>query len=105
MLKHKKMISLAMLLIALVFAFTLAQPAVIFADAPASNAVPQTTPVPSASPEEAIQSGPPLSLTLTLLCFCLAFGLLIGVFVLGVIVRMPGRKDKDIEKVKEEHGL
>ena len=49
--------------------------------------------------------GPPLSLTLSLLCFCLVFLLLIGVFVLGVMVRMPSRKDKAIEEAKEEHGV
>ncbi len=103
MLNYKKTIILALFLIAVISTLTFAQSAVTFADAPASNAVPQTTPEPST--EEIAPSGPPLSLTLSLLCFCLAFSLLIGVFVLGVMVRMPSRKDKDIEKAKEEHGL
>lgn len=37
-------------------------------------------------------SGPPRSLTITLLAFCCVFGLLIGVIVLGVIVRGSARK-------------
>ncbi|MFN8380826.1 MAG: hypothetical protein U0V02_02745 [Anaerolineales bacterium] len=65
--------------------------------------IPLTTVTPSLTPEEAAQSGPPLSLTLSLLCFCLAFSLVIGVFVLGIMVRSPGREN--IEKEKEEHGL
>ncbi len=100
---YKKIIPLALLLIAILSALTFAQPAVTFADVPVSNAVPQTTPTPSV--EEDAPSGPPLSLTLSLLCFCLVFLLLIGVFVLGVIVRMPSRKDKAIEEAKEEHGV
>ncbi|MBI3166502.1 MAG: hypothetical protein HYZ24_17590 [Chloroflexi bacterium] len=102
MLTYKKNITLALLLIVTLSALTFAQPADTFADAPV-NPVPQTTPEPST--EEMAPSGPPLSLTLSLLFFCLVFALLIGVFVLGVIVRMPSRKDKDIEKAKEEHGL
>ena len=100
---YNKIIPLALLLIAVLAFLTFAQPAVTFADAPASNILPQITPQPST--EEIAPSGPPLSLTLSLLCFCLVFGLLIGVFVLGVVVRMPSRKDKDIEKAKHEHGL
>jgi len=100
---YKKIMLLASLLIAVLAVLTFAQPAVTFADTPASNILPQTTPEPAT--EEIAPSGPPLSLTLSLLCFCLVFGLLIGVFVLGVVVRMPSRKDKDIEKAKHEHGL
>jgi len=37
-------------------------------------------------------SGPPRSLTIALLAFCCVFGLLIGVIVLGVIVRGSARK-------------
>ncbi len=103
MLINKKMIPLALLLIAVISILAFAHPTAIFADAPASHAVPQITSTPSA--DEVAPSGPPLSLTLSLLFFCLVFALLIGVFVLGVIVRMPSRRDKDIEKVKEEHGL
>lgn len=98
---NKKLIMLALLLIAILI--VLAVPAVTFADAPAPNTIPQTTIEPPT--EEIAPSGPPLSLTLSLLCFCLVFGLLIGVFVLGVIVRRPGHDDKEIEKVKQEHGL
>ncbi|MGE5252282.1 MAG: peptidase MA family metallohydrolase [Bacteroidota bacterium] len=36
--------------------------------------------------------GPPLGLTLSLLAFCCIFGILIGVIILGVIARRPGRK-------------
>lgn len=100
---YKKYIPFALLLIAILSALTFAQPAVTFADAPASSVVPQTTP--ELSTEEIAPSGPPLSLTLSLLCFCLVFLLLIGVFVLGVMVRMPSRKDKAIEEAKEEHGV
>jgi hypothetical protein len=103
MMPYKKNITLALLLIVTLSTLIFSQPAVTFADAPVSNPVPQTTPEPST--EEMAPSGPPLSLTLSLLFFCLVFALLIGVFVLGVIVRMPSRKDKDIEKAKEEHGL
>ncbi len=99
---YKKIIPLALLLIAILSA-TFAQPAVTFADGPDSNVAPQTTPEPST--EEIAPSGPPLSLTLSLLCFCLVFLLLIGVFVLGVMVRMPSRKDKEVEKAKEEYGV
>ena len=35
---------------------------------------------------------------------CIFFTLVIG-FVLGVMVRMPSRKDKAIEEAKEEHGV
>lgn len=100
---YKKMIFLALLLIAILSTLTLARPSAISADTPASNMAPQITPEPST--EEVAPSGPPLSLTLSLLCFCLVFLLLIGVFVLGVIVRAPGRKDKTIEEAKEEHGV
>ena len=103
MLKHKKIIPLTLLLIAILSALTFSTPAITFADTPISNPIPQITLTPSA--EESVPSAPPLSLTLSLLCFCLAFALLIGVFVLGVMVRMPGRKDNEVEKAKEEHGL
>ncbi len=99
---HAKLITFILLLVGILSTLAFAQPTV---NVRALNSTSQTTPVPSPSPEEAISSGPPLSLTLSLLCFCLVFSLLIGVFVLGVMVRMPSRKDKDVEKAKEEHGL
>ena len=68
-----------------------------------AKVIPLATTTPSLTPEEAAQSGPPLSLTLSLLCFCLAFSLVIGVFVLGIMVRMPGHENR--EKEKEEHGI
>ncbi len=100
---YKRIVLLALLLIAVFAALAFANPAVTYADAPVSNPVPQTTPEPVT--EEIAPSGPPLSLTISLLCFCLTFSLVIGVFVLGVIVRRPGREDKEIEKAKQEHGL
>ena len=99
---HAKLITFILLLVGILSTLAFAQPTV---NVRALNSTSQTTPVPSPSPEEAISSGPPLSLTLSLLCFCLGFSLIIGVFVLGVMVRMPSRKDKDVEKAKEEHGL
>ncbi len=56
------------------------------------------TPIPTSSsngqptPESTTNSGPPLSLTLLLLGLCCGFLLLIGVFVLGFIVRRPNQK-------------
>ncbi len=53
----------------------------------------QSTPIPTSSfntqstPEGPARTGPPLSLTLTLLGFCCLFLLVIGVIVLGFIVR------------------
>ncbi len=65
--------------------------------APLANQV-NTTPIPTSSsngqatPESATSSGPPLGLTLILLGLCCAFILLIGVFVLGLIVRRQNQK-------------
>jgi|GEM_PF-1227305 len=70
-----------------------------------SNSLPSTTFTPSPTLEEDVPSGPPLSLTLSLLCFCLTFSLVIGVFVLGFILRMPSREDKELARKKDEHGL
>lgn len=56
------------------------------------------TPVPTSSfgsqptPQPTQRSGPPLSLTLALLCFCLIFLLIIGVVILGFIVRRGNQK-------------
>ena len=41
------------------------------------------------------QTGPPLSLTITLLCFCGIFLLMIGVVVLGFIARKNPNPDKE----------
>lgn len=95
---------LILILAGVSFTSAFARPAISSSKLRASNAVLLVTPTP-ASEDEAAPSGPPLSLTLSLLCFCLVFGLLIGVFVLGVIVRRPASKDTDIEKAKHEHGL
>lgn len=57
----------------------------------------QSTPIPTSSfntqsaPEGPTRTGPPLSLTLALLCFCILFLLVIGVVVLGFIVRRGNR--------------
>lgn len=41
------------------------------------------------------QTGPPLSLTITLLCFCGIFLLMAGVIVLGFIARKNPNPDKE----------
>ena len=44
------------------------------------------------------QTGPPLELTIILLCMCLLFLLLIGVVILGFIVRRDaGKNNSDTE--------
>lgn len=55
-----------------------------------------STPTPPSSPgkqppESPAQAGPPLALTLTLLGMCCAFLVLIGVVVLGFLVRRENR--------------
>jgi hypothetical protein len=56
------------------------------------------TPTPNAIPtssfgsSETQQTGPPVSLTIALLCFCLLTLLVIGIFVLGLIVRRGNPK-------------
>jgi hypothetical protein len=56
------------------------------------------TPVPTSSlsgqatPEAVTRNRPPLGLTLLLLGFCCLFLLLIGVFILGIVVRRPSQK-------------
>jgi len=47
------------------------------------------------------QDGPPLSLTLSLVCFCGMLLLILGVFVLGVIVRRDTSRNLDTKKDKE----
>lgn len=59
------------------------------------------TPLPTSSfngqstPAAAAPTGPPLGLTIALLCFCLIFLLIIGVIVLGLVVRRDNRKGGD----------
>lgn len=53
---------------------------------------PYQIPTSTGSTGQAGSSGPPLWLTLSLLGFCCVFGILIGVIVLGVVVRMSNSK-------------
>ena len=53
---------------------------------------PYQIPPSTGSGEQDVSSGPPLWMTLSLLGFCCAFGILIGVIVLGVVVRMSNQK-------------
>lgn len=103
MLKRVSLIILTLLLIGIPFTLAIAQASSPATHVGEANTLP--SPTPSALMEEAAPSGPPLSLTLSLLCFCLVFSLVIGVFVLGVIVRMPSREDKEKYKEKEDHGI
>lgn len=53
------------------------------------------TPIPTSEPggpETPAPAGPPLSLTLTLLGLCCAFLILIGVVILGFVVRRENRQ-------------
>lgn len=60
------------------------------------------TPAPSDSPTPVATdeptSGPPLSLTLTLVFTCCALGLVVGVIVLGFILSMQKRKEEKKDK-------
>lgn len=47
----------------------------------------QATPLPSTAATEPARVAPPLSLTLTLLCTCGAVGLVLGVLILGLVMR------------------
>lgn len=69
-----------------------AQPSFVSAEAPASNAN-LTTPTPYEDSLQTAPGAPPLGLTLSLLGFCLLLLVILGVFVLGVIVRAQNRKD------------
>jgi hypothetical protein len=64
--------------------------------APVIAQVATPTPIPTSSfsdgPTDQTPSGPPLSLTIILLCFCLLFLLIIGVVILGFVVRAQNRK-------------
>lgn len=70
-----------------------AHPSIIPVEAIDSNAYLLATPAPFATPTPTAPGGPPLSLTISLLCFCFLLLLIGGVFVLGVIVRTRNRKD------------
>ncbi len=70
-----------------------AQPSIIPVEARLSNVNLFTTPTPAQPPAQPSPGGPPLSLTLSMLCFCFMLLLIIGVFVLGVVVRNQDRKD------------
>ncbi|MDP1715540.1 MAG: hypothetical protein Q8L41_12420 [Anaerolineales bacterium] len=70
-----------------------AQPSFSPVEVRLSNANPLTTPVPAQLPAQPNPGGPPLSLTISMLCFCFMLLLIIGVFVLGVVVRNQNRKD------------
>lgn len=65
--------------------------------APVAAQLSTPTPIPTSSFNDGptgptTPSGPPLSLTITLLCFCLLFLLIIGVVILGFVVRSQNRK-------------
>ena len=47
------------------------------------------------------QTGPPLSLTIALLCFCGVLSLIIGVFVLGIMARNDAGKPVDTDNQDE----
>lgn len=53
---------------------------------------PYVIPTSSFNGSDSPSSGPPLSLTIALICFCLVFLILIGVIVLGFVVRMNNTK-------------
>ena len=54
---------------------------------------PTATPINPSAP-----TGPPLSLTISLICFCVIFLLVIGVIVLGVIVRNQNIKEMNKDR-------
>ena len=64
------------------------------ADAPhlQTTQTPTPTSPSSGEPEGTVPTGPPLPLTLTLLGLCCAFLILIGVVVLGFVVRRENRQ-------------
>ena len=71
--------------------------------APLADKINTPTPVPTSSfedqstDESPVRSGPPLSLTLILLGMCCVFIILIGIIVLGFIVRRENRKGEGNE--------
>ena len=60
---------------------------------PTPYAIPTSSFSETESPE--VRSGPPILLTVALLCFCLVFLLIIGVIVLGVLLRRGNTKGGD----------
>ncbi len=60
-----------------------------------SGGLPAATPAPlgfpTPTPAGPVPSGPPLSLTLTLIFTCCALGLVVGLIVVGFIVSMQNR--------------
>lgn len=60
---------------------------------PTPYAIPTSSFNGSDQPQET-RSGPPIAFTIALLCFCFAFLLVIGVVVLGFVVRSSNAKDK-----------
>lgn len=60
---------------------------------PTPYAIPTSSFSETESPE--VRSGPPIMLTVALLCFCLVFLLIIGVIVLGVLLRRGNTKGGD----------
>ncbi len=81
------------LIIGFISTLAFAQPPAISVDARTTNFYPLATPTPSVPAEQTTPSGPPLSLTLSMLCFCLVLLLIVGVFVLGIFVRRKGGVD------------
>ncbi|MBI5822658.1 MAG: hypothetical protein HZB18_01425 [Chloroflexi bacterium] len=78
-----------LLLIGVISALAFTAPPLSYASP--SSVLSTSTPIPSM--DQTTPGGPPLSLTISLLCFCLTFLLIIGVFVLGVVVRRKGSSD------------
>jgi hypothetical protein len=56
---------------------------------------PTPTPFPDLQPTPA---GPPLSLTIALICFCLIFLAIIGILILGVVVRKQNMEESKKEQ-------
>ncbi|HSL28742.1 MAG TPA: hypothetical protein VK900_06030 [Anaerolineales bacterium] len=88
-------LSLSLLVVNRVFASPLPDTAdlPLAADSPPLQTT--QTPIPTSAPggsEAPAPAGPPLSLTLTLLGLCCAFLILIGVVVLGFVVRRENRQ-------------
>ena len=77
----------------LAFQSVSAQPSFIPLEARISNANLLATPTPARQPAQLNPGGPPLSLTISMLCFCFMLLLIIGVFVVGVVVRNQNSKD------------
>ncbi len=77
----------------LAFQSVSAQPSFIPVEARISNANLLAAPTPAQPPAQLNPGGPPLSLTISMLCFCFMLLLIIGVFVLGVVVRNQDHKD------------